>query len=188
MRISDWSSDVCSSDLNISIDQIRSLQRLFSNAPSLSNCRVVIIDAADDLERGAANALLKNLEEPPAGTLFLLVSHAPGRLLPTIRSRCRMLRFSPLSDDEMETVLRAELPDADVHEIAALIAAGEGSPGRALGLSGLDIAGMEASFDDIARDGDVNNELRLALSKALSTKAARLRNRKRGVGGKVSGR
>src|SRR3546814_4734811 len=91
--------------------------------------------AADDLERGAANALLKNLEEPPAGTLFLLVSHAPGRLLPTIRSRCRMLRFSPLSDDEMETVLRAELPDADVHEIAALIAAGEGSPGRALGLS-----------------------------------------------------
>src|SRR3546814_5375328 len=95
MRISDWSSDVCSSDLpeficltrlerettgelarNISIDQIRSLQRLFSNAPSLSNCRVVIIDAADDLERGAANALLKNLEEPPAGTLFLLVSHA----------------------------------------------------------------------------------------------------------------
>src|SRR3546814_2208643 len=82
-----------------------------------------------------------------------------------------MLRFSPLSDDEMETVLRAELPDADVHEIAALIAAGEGSPGRALGLSGLDIAGMEASFDDIARDGDVNNELRLALSKALSTRS-----------------
>src|SRR3546814_17781536 len=128
---------------NISIDTIRGRQRRFSNAPSLSNCRVVIIDAADDLERGAANALLKNLEEPPAGKLFLLVSHAHGRLLPTIRSRCRMLRFSPLRDDEMETVLRAELADHDVQEIDALIAAGEGSHGRSLGLYGWDIAGMD---------------------------------------------
>lgn len=160
---------------NISVDQIRSLQRLFSNAPSLSNRRVIIIDSADDLERGAANALLKNLEEPPAGTLFLLISHAPGRLLPTIRSRCRMLRFSPLGDREMEIVLRRALPDAEPAELAALVRAGEGSPGRALGFAGLDLSGIESSLAAIASDGDRSNEHRLALSKALSLKAARLR-------------
>lgn len=160
---------------NISVDQVRSLQRLLGNAPSLSDRRVVIIDAADDLERGAANALLKNLEEPPAGTLFLLVSHAPGRLLPTIRSRCRMLRFAPLDDRRMAELLRAELPEADDREIAALVAAGEGSPGRALGFAGLDLAGIETSLAAIARDGDRSNEVRLALGRALSTKAARPR-------------
>lgn len=160
---------------NISVDQIRSLQRLFSNAPSLSSRRAIIIDAADDLERGAANALLKNLEEPPAGTLFLLVSHAPGRLLPTIRSRCRMLRFSPLDDRQMEAVLRAQLPDADAQEIAALVKAGEGSPGRALSFAGLDLAGIEDTLAAIANEGDAANVRRLGLSRALATKAARPR-------------
>lgn len=160
---------------NIGVDQVRSLQRLFSNAPSLSSRRVIIIDAADDLERGAANALLKNLEEPPSGTLFMLISHAPGRLLPTIRSRCRMLRFAPLGDRQMEAVLRQELPDADDHEIAALVKAGEGSPGRALSFAGLDLAGIEAGLTAIARDGDPSNTQRLALSHALSKKAARAR-------------
>ena len=55
----------------------------------MSPWRAVVIDSIDDLERNAANALLKNLEEPPPHSLFLLVSHAPERLLPTIRSRCR---------------------------------------------------------------------------------------------------
>jgi DNA polymerase-3 subunit delta' len=160
---------------NISVDQIRSLQRLFSNSPSLSSRRVIIIDAADDLERGAANALLKNLEEPPAGTLFLLVGHAPGRLLPTIRSRCRMLRFSPLDDRQMEAVLRAQLPDADASEIAALVKAGEGSPGRALSFAGLDLAGIEESLAAIAKEGDPDNARRLGLARALATKAARPR-------------
>lgn len=160
---------------NISVDQIRSLQRLFSNAPSLSNRRVIIIDSADDLERGAANALLKNLEEPPAGTLFLLISHAPGRLLPTIRSRCRVLRFSTLDDGQMESVLRKQLPEAGAPEIAALVRAGEGSPGRALSFAGLDLSGIENSLAAIASDGDAANAHRLALSKALSVKAARPR-------------
>ncbi|MGK3913778.1 DNA polymerase III subunit delta, partial [Enterococcus faecium] len=88
----------------------------------------ILIDAVDDLERpGASNALLKSLEEPPAGTLFLLISHAPGRLLPTIRSRCRRLRFDPLDDAAMRDVLREHLPQVSDAEIAALIAAGGGS-------------------------------------------------------------
>lgn len=160
---------------NIGVDQVRSLQRLFSNAPSLSSRRVIIIDAADDLERSAANALLKNLEEPPPGTLFMLVSHAPGRLLPTIRSRCRILRFSPLDAGQMKEVLRKNLPDAGEQEIAALIKAGEGSPGRALSFAGLDLGGIENGLTAIARDGDPSNKQRLALARALSPKAARAR-------------
>lgn len=81
---------------NISVDQVRSLSRLLNNAPSMGSRRVIVVDSADDLEAGAANALLKSLEEPPAGAVFVLIAHAPGRLLPTIRSRCRMLRFQPL--------------------------------------------------------------------------------------------
>ena len=64
----------------------------------------------DDLEASAANALLKMLEEPPANTLFFLVSHAPGRLLPTIRSRCRRLDFGKLGDDAMTSLLSRYLP------------------------------------------------------------------------------
>ena len=81
---------------NITVDQIRRMQRRLTTRPTLGARRAVIIDPADDLEKGAVNALLKSLEEPPAGTFFLLVAHRPGRLLPTIRSRCRMLRFAPL--------------------------------------------------------------------------------------------
>ncbi|WHO37223.1 AAA family ATPase [Sphingobium sp. AP49] len=160
---------------NISVDQIRGLQRLIQSAPSLSSRRIVVIDSADDLERGAANALLKNLEEPPADMIFLLVSHAPGRLLPTIRSRCRTMRFDPLTDDAMMTILRRENGALDAHELEALVRAGEGSPGRAMRYAGLDLAAIEKSLSMIAQDGDPGNRQRLQLAKALGTKAARPR-------------
>jgi DNA polymerase-3 subunit delta' len=128
---------------NISVDQVRSLQRLFNTTASLSPWRAVIVDSIDDLERNAANALLKNLEEPPPSSVFLLVSHAPERLLPTIRSRCRLLRLSRLDDDAMTSALRAALPDAEDKEIGDLAAAGNGSPGRALAWRGLDVAGLD---------------------------------------------
>lgn len=158
---------------NITVDQIRSLQRLIQSAPSMSSRRIVVIDSADDLERGAANALLKNLEEPPADMLFLLVSHAPGRLLPTIRSRCRTLRFDTLSDDAMRIVLRAEDAALSEAEIDALIRAGEGSPGKALRYAGLNIAEMEQSLAAIAADGDPGNRQRLMLARSLASKSAR---------------
>lgn len=160
---------------NIPIAQVRALQSLFVTTPSLSPRRVIVIDAIDDLERSAANALLKNLEEPPADTVFLLVSHAPGRLLPTIRSRCRVLRFGPLSNDDMAAVLRAELPEADAGEIAALVKAGEGAPGRALGFAGLDIAALDKAMAEIAATGDPSAASRAALAKSLALKAAQLR-------------
>jgi DNA polymerase-3 subunit delta' len=98
---------------NITIDQIRRMQQRLNTRPTLGSRRVIIIDPADDLEKGAVNALLKSLEEPPVGSFFLLVAHRPGRLLPTIRSRCRMLRFEPLADSEVNAILAREAPEAD---------------------------------------------------------------------------
>ena len=160
---------------SITIAQARSLQPMFATTPSLGPRRVVIIDAIDDLERGGANALLKNLEEPPSGTIFLLVSHAPGRLLPTIRSRCRLLRFEALDAMDAGAVLQDALPETDQDEIAALVRVGEGSPGRALRYAGLDVASLDARIAEIAGDGDPGNARRVKLAKALSGKAAQLR-------------
>jgi len=160
---------------SITVDQVRGLARLFSTTASLSEWRVVIIDAIDDLERNAANALLKNLEEPPPHSLFLLVSHAPERLLPTIRSRCRLLRLQTLDDDAMTSALEAALPDADEAEIADLKAAGHGSPGRAIAFRGLDIAGLDRAMEALVREGDRTNARRVALAQSLALKSAQPR-------------
>jgi DNA polymerase-3 subunit delta' len=160
---------------SIKIEQVRGLQAMFATPPSMGPRRVIVIDAIDDLERPAANALLKNLEEPPAGTIFLLVSHAPGRLLPTIRSRCRLLRFETLGDDAMAAIIREEIPEASVEEVAALVRAGQGSPGRALGFAGLDIAAMDTTLEKIAGAGDPDNRERSKLAKQLGGKAAQPR-------------
>lgn len=158
---------------SIRVDQVRDLDHFLGVKPTYSDRRVVVIDTADDLERpGASNALLKNLEEPPAGTIFLLISHAPGRLLPTIRSRCRMLRFEPLDDADM----RAALIDAGVaaDEIGELVRVGEGSPARALAMAGLDIAGLDKVLAELAQ-GDPSNAVRAELARSLSLKAAQER-------------
>lgn len=160
---------------SIKVDQVRALQPFLALATSLGPRRVILIDAIDDLEREGANALLKNLEEPPPGTVFLLVSHAPGRLLPTIRSRCRLLRFASLTDDGVAEVIRRADPSLSADEIAALVQAGEGSPGRALGYAGLDVAGLDRVIRAIAAKGDADNAQRAALGRALAPKAAQPR-------------
>ena len=160
---------------SISIEQVRSLQSLFATTPSLSPRRAVIIDSIDDLERNAANALLKNLEEPPAGTVFFLVSHVPGRLLATIRSRCRLLRFGKLTDDQMQLALQRLLPEEPRDEIDALVAVGGGSPGRALGFAGLDIGAIDQAIDRLVGEGDPTNAVRSWIAKQLGTKAAQAR-------------
>ena len=161
---------------SIPIAQVRSLLPMFATRPTYSDRRVIVIDSIDDVERpGASNALLKSLEEPPAGTIFLLVSHAPSRLLPTIRSRCRTLRFSALRDEEVALVLRRELPQAGGDEIAALTKVSDGSPGRALGFAGLDLSGIDGALRTIVGDGDPTNARRAALAKALGGKPAQAR-------------
>ena len=87
----------------IPVDEVRRLKSFLQHTSANANSwRIVIVDRADDLNINAANALLKSLEEPPKNCLFLLISSDPGRLLPTIRSRCRMLELSTLKPDELK--------------------------------------------------------------------------------------
>lgn len=160
---------------SITVDQVRGLQRLFATTPSMSRWRAVVIDSVDDLEPGGANALLKNLEEPPADTIFLLVSHAPERLLPTIRSRCRLLRFAPLGDDVMASAVAAALPDAGAGEIADLVRISEGAPGRAIAWRGLEIETLDRAIDALVGEGDPANARRAALAQSLALKSAQPR-------------
>lgn len=109
--------------------------------------RVVVVDGAEYLNRNAANALLKVLEEPPARALILLVCAAPGRLLPTIRSRCRTLRLQPLGDATVDALLTRYDPALTPDERGALVRLGEGSIGRALALAhadGVRLSGLVA--------------------------------------------
>ncbi|MBS0560584.1 MAG: DNA polymerase III subunit delta' [Proteobacteria bacterium] len=116
----------------IVVDDVRKVTDFLRLTPAEGGWRVVIVDGAEELNRNAANALLKVLEEPPPRAVLLLTCAAPGRLLPTIRSRCRRLRLSPLPDADMERLLAAYLPDLDADARARLVTLAEGSPGRAL--------------------------------------------------------
>jgi DNA polymerase-3 subunit delta' len=155
---------------NISVEQVRALGDLFSITPSMSDWRIVVIDAADDLDAPGANALLKMLEEPPANCIFLLVSHVPGRLLPTIRSRCRTLDFQPLGKDAMTSVLTDQ--GIDPAKIAELVQRAGGSPGRAASYTKLDLASLHEQALAIMRAGDPLNERRSKLAQALALKAS----------------
>jgi DNA polymerase-3 subunit delta' len=157
---------------NITVDQVRALGDLFDLTPALSPWRVVVIDSIDDLEKSAANALLKMLEEPPANCLFLLVSHAPGRLLPTIRSRCRRLDFQSLDSDAMTSILNNSLPDLKEPERRKIIEAAGGSAGRAIALAQLDLVTLEEAALRILRQGDPTNDRRSDLAKELGKRGA----------------
>ena len=158
---------------NISIDQIRRMQHRLTTRPTLGSRRVVIVDPADDLEKSGANALLKSLEEPPSGTYFLLVAHRPGRLLPTIRSRCRVLRFAPLGADEVSAILRQNSPQADAATLAAAVAAAEGSPGAALEFVEQELGALHTLMVRLIDEGDDSFALRGALADELGARPDR---------------
>lgn len=119
----------------ITVDDIRRLLSFFHMSAAEGGRRVALIDAADDMNPAAANAVLKMLEEPPKDAVLLLIAHQPARLLPTIRSRCRELRLAPLSPDDMQTALQPLDAAGDPSRLAALAG---GSVGEALRLSGQD--------------------------------------------------
>jgi DNA polymerase-3 subunit delta' len=157
---------------NISVKQIRELSEFMGLTAALSPWRTVVIDSVDDLEREGANALLKMLEEPPPNTIFFLVSHAPGRLLPTIRSRCRRLDFQTLDDAAMMSVLEQVLPDIPGKEREKLVALSDGSIGRALAFAELELASLEENALQILREGDPHNSKRSELASQLARKGA----------------
>ena len=156
----------------IVVDDIRKLNRFFGLSSTDGGRRVVIVDAADDMNISAANALLKMLEEPPARTTLLLISHQPSRLLPTIRSRCRTLRLGPLSAEDMQAALLqsgAELPDSPDH-LAALAAGSVGAALRLLNLGGLKIyAELVQILDGMPR---MDRPRALALAEAAAQRGA----------------
>ncbi|MDB6180647.1 DNA polymerase III subunit delta' [Paracoccus fistulariae] len=130
-----WDDKAGRLSAQITVDEIRRLLSFFHMSSAEGGRRIAIIDAADDMNTAAANALLKVLEEPPKDALILIVTHQPARLLPTIRSRCRSLRLSPLNPDQMGRVL-SDLGIAD--EAEPLAALSDGSVGEALRLAGQD--------------------------------------------------
>jgi DNA polymerase-3 subunit delta' len=158
---------------SIPVDEIRAVQHRLTTRPTLGNRRAVIIDPADDMEKSASNALLKSLEEPPVGTFFLLVSHRPGRLLPTIRSRCRVLRFPALPAQEVARIVSHDAPQADGATRAAAVAAAEGSPGAALGFVDQELGGLHVIMERLVNDGDEHFALRGAMAAEIGAKPDR---------------
>ncbi|HEX6072653.1 MAG TPA: DNA polymerase III subunit delta' [Sphingomicrobium sp.] len=157
---------------NINVDQVRALGEFLNLTPALSPWRVAVIDTVDELESSGANALLKMLEEPPPNTLFFLVSHAPGRLLATIRSRCRRLEFQTLDDAAMTAILESRTPDVSAADRQRIIAMSFGSAGRALAFADLGLARIEGAASAILRQGDPTNARRSELASELGRKVA----------------
>jgi DNA polymerase-3 subunit delta' len=120
----------------IVIDDVREIGAFLHLTAAEGGWRVVVVDGADAMNRNAGNALLKVLEEPPRRTLLLLIAHSPGKLLPTIRSRCRQMKLSPLAPANLRELLAHYAPDLDDAEASAIADLAEGSIGRALELAG----------------------------------------------------
>jgi DNA polymerase-3 subunit delta' len=141
----------------IVVDDTREIAAFLRLTAAEGGWRVVVVDGADEMNRNAANALLKILEEPPRQALLLLVAHSPGRLLPTIRSRCRRFPMAPLPPDIVRRLLQRYRPDLPDPQAAAVTALAGGSIGRALDLAG---AGGVELYDAVlallAREGGVD--------------------------------
>lgn len=136
----------------IRVADVRKVGAFFGSTAGQGGWRICIVDSADDLNINSANALLKSLEEPPSRALFLLISSAPKRLLPTIRSRCRMLQLAPLSTVDVSrsaSALAAQGAAVDVTSIDAVADQAEGSFRRAMELAGGEHQELRGAVDGI---------------------------------------
>ena len=153
---------------DIPVDEIRRLSKFFQNTANQGDAwRVCLVDKADDLNRNSENAILKLLEEPPARTLFLLLADQPGRLLPTIRSRCLQVALTGVSDDLLSRWL-SERTDTAPELQQAAVTLSRGAPGKALALiSHVDtvLQPLKRLMQSFGRSGD---DMALAKSLALA--------------------
>jgi DNA polymerase III subunit delta' len=152
----------------ISVDDARGFIDFFSRTSGSGGWRVGLVDAADDLNTESANALLKLVEEPPDKALILLVCHAPGRLLRTLRSRCRKLPLGPLNATECQSVLEA-LPVEKPKDLANAMSIANGSPGMALQLMNSDGA---KAFQLLKSAKRMDNSTRNSVGQHFATRAA----------------
>ncbi|PYE80857.1 DNA polymerase III subunit delta' [Pseudoroseicyclus aestuarii] len=158
----------------IRVDEVRELKDFFHLSAADGGHRVVIIDSADELNPAAANAVLKELEEPPADTTLLLISHSPSRLLPTIRSRCRVLRCRPLAPDDLTAALSAAGVEAEEGDALAVLAAGSvGTAARLAQAGGLELyAALVALFERLP---DLDRPALLKLADSAGARGAEAR-------------
>ncbi len=152
----------------IGVDEVREIGTFMSMTPAEGGWRTVIIDAADEMNSNAANAVLKVLEEPPRRALLFLVAHNPDRLLPTIRSRCRRLDLRPLTQSQVTILMGRYRPDLKAADAAALAVLADGSIGRAMELA--DEGGV-ALFRDLMELLTEVPKLNIGRLHALSDKA-----------------
>jgi len=155
----------------ISVDDARKTGNFFAKTAGEGGWRICIIDAADEMNTNAANAVLKILEEPPQKCVFLVISHSPGKLLPTIRSRCLKLEMSPLQDDEVKEVLTNGMLETEINDkdLASLITLSHGSPGRAKELASSIGARQFIMFEKLAsRSNQFDTSALLKLSEEFS--------------------
>ncbi|RAI24424.1 DNA polymerase III subunit delta' [Rhodoblastus acidophilus] len=142
-----WNDKTKKHFTRIAVEDVRKMLHLFEQAAGGGGWRMALVDSADDLNAASANALLKMIEEPPPRSLFLLVAHQPGRILPTIRSRCRRLMLHPLDGDDLRAAVRAALDASGIKagdaELASACARAEGAPREALRL----LSAADARFD-----------------------------------------
>jgi DNA polymerase-3 subunit delta' len=131
----------------LSVDEMRRLGGFFGMTSGAGGWRVAIVDTADDMNDAAANALLKLLEEPPSRAMLLLVTNVPGRLLPTIRSRCQRLNLRPLENAAIENELKALAPELDAKERRSIARLSGGSIGMALQLASGEGVSLAAEAD-----------------------------------------
>lgn len=160
---------------NISVAQIRAMQKRLTTRPTLGARRAIIVDPADDMEASASNALLKSLEEPPQGTFFLLVTHRPARLLPTIRSRCRVLRFPTLNAQQLEKMLTEHSGESNPAALEAARLASGGAFGTAVRFMDQDLAPIAATIGTLLREGDPQFTRRGELAKLIGGRPDRER-------------
>jgi DNA polymerase-3 subunit delta' len=159
----------------LSVESIRRIIPLLGGTAGEGGWRVVIIDPADDMTVSAANALLKNLEEPPKRTLFLLLARSRGALLPTILSRCRTLHLQPLSPQDMLAVVRAAAPDiSEEKDLELAVELARGSPRRLIELMRNDGIALYRLMLKAIEDDDPRAQLELSARAGASDTANQL--------------
>ena len=158
---------------DITVDEVRKLNRFFGLSSADKNHRVVIVDAADELNIAAANAFLKLLEEPPANTTLFLISHQPAKLLPTIRSRCRSLSFTSLSETDLASVIEACGLGGNLQ--SSIPALAQGSAGMVVELMEADGAKLYADLIDLWEGGRFNRATAIRLADTMAGIAGRPR-------------
>ena len=162
----------------IAVGDVREAMKFLNRTAADGGWRIVIVDPVDEMNRNAANALLKSLEEPPDKCLFLLISHVSGTVLPTIRSRCQLLALSPLAPDDVRAAIGAAAPDLASRADDALLDLAAGSPGRAIRLLDADAGALERRIGAILEepemaDGIAALDLAEQVARAGATEAFR---------------